>query len=134
MPWLCAYSGTRVGEMAQLRKLDIKQEGGFWIITIAHEAVTQKRKATWDIPLHPHLVEMGFLEFVKGQWPAGQNDPAPALCGLCMLPMWRGVQMHFYRGATGLISGLLLLPLGVFLAGNEILAEGPPQPWFCRAY
>jgi integrase len=65
VPWLCAYTGTRVGEMAQLRKQDIKQEDGFWIITIAHEAATQKRKATWDIPIHPHLIEMGFVEFVQ---------------------------------------------------------------------
>jgi integrase len=65
VPWLCAYSGTRVGEMAQLRKQDIKQENGTWIITISHEAGTQKRKATWSIPLHPHLIEMGFLEFVQ---------------------------------------------------------------------
>jgi integrase len=65
VPWLCAYSGTRVGEMAQLRKQDIAQGNGIWTITISHEAGTQKRKATWNIPLHPHLIEMGFLEFVR---------------------------------------------------------------------
>lgn len=65
VPWLCAYSGTRVGEMAQLRKEDVKQEKGYWVVTITHEAGTNKRKATWDVPVHPHLIEMGFLEFVK---------------------------------------------------------------------
>jgi integrase len=27
VPWLCAYTGARVGEIAQLRKEDIRQEG-----------------------------------------------------------------------------------------------------------
>lgn len=63
-PWLMAYSGVRVGEVAQLRKEDVGEHQGHPAITISHEAGTTKTKATWTIPLHPHLIELGFLEFV----------------------------------------------------------------------
>lgn len=65
VPWLCAYSGARLGEMVQLRKEDLRQEGEDWIITITPEAGTVKGKESREVPLHPHLVEMGFPEFVR---------------------------------------------------------------------
>jgi hypothetical protein len=34
VPWLCAYTGARVGEMSQLRKQDIRREGKSWVATI----------------------------------------------------------------------------------------------------
>lgn len=65
VPWLCAYSGSRVGEMVQLRKEDIRREGEEWIMSVTPEAGTVKGKEQRDIPLHPHLIEMGFAEFVE---------------------------------------------------------------------
>src|ERR1700733_10616485 len=42
-PWLCAYTGARVGEIVQLRKQDIRfAEDGWIIITITPEAGTGK--------------------------------------------------------------------------------------------
>jgi integrase len=78
VPWLMAYTGTRVGEMAQLRKQDVRLKGERWAIKVAHEAGTVKTKDEWQIPLHHHLIEQGFLEFVKGA-PAGHLflDPKP---------------------------------------------------------
>jgi len=71
VPWLCAYTGARVGEIAQLRKQDVRREplangveGGEWVITITPEAGAVKNKEAREVPLHPHLVEMGFPEFV----------------------------------------------------------------------
>lgn len=64
LPWLCAYSGARVGEMTQLRKQDLRQENGLWIIKITPEAGTVKDGDFRDVPLHPHLVEQGFPDFV----------------------------------------------------------------------
>jgi integrase len=66
VPWLCAYTGARVGEMVQLRKQDVQQEGGVWIVTISPDAVTVKDNNLRKVPLHPHLVEQGFPEFVEG--------------------------------------------------------------------
>ncbi|MBZ9705695.1 site-specific integrase [Mesorhizobium sp. ESP7-2] len=65
VPWLCAYTGARVGEIVQLRKEDVRQEGKHWIITITPEAGTVKDKERREVPLHPHLVETGFPAFVK---------------------------------------------------------------------
>lgn len=65
VPWLCAYTGSRVGEMVQLRKEDIRDEDGHWIITITPEAGTVKGKERRDVPIHAHLVELGFVEFVR---------------------------------------------------------------------
>ncbi|MGR9206996.1 DUF6538 domain-containing protein [Rhizobium leguminosarum] len=65
IPWLCAYTGARVGEMVQLRKQDIREEDGLWIIKITPEAGTVKDAEYRDVPLHEHLVEMGFPTFVS---------------------------------------------------------------------
>lgn len=64
VPWLCAYTGARVGEMVQLRKEDIRQEGNLWVLRITPEAGTVKSKAVREVVLHTHLVEMGFPMFV----------------------------------------------------------------------
>ncbi len=64
VPWLCAYTGARVGELVQLRRQDVRQEGGLWVITITPEAGTVKDKELREVVLHDHLVEMGFPEFV----------------------------------------------------------------------
>jgi integrase len=65
VPWLLAYTGTRVGEVAQLRKCDVVKFDGHWAISVSKEAGTVKTKGSWHIPLHPHLIEQGFLAFVE---------------------------------------------------------------------
>lgn len=63
IPWLCAHTGARVGEMVQLRKRDVILEGGVWTLVITPDAGTVKTGKVRRIPLHPQLVEMGFPEF-----------------------------------------------------------------------
>jgi integrase len=65
LPWLCAYSGARVGEIAQLRKQDIQLHDGVWLMWITPEAGSTKNGAPRFVAIHPHLVEQGFLDFVK---------------------------------------------------------------------
>ncbi|ABC89065.1 putative recombinase protein, phage integrase family [Rhizobium etli CFN 42] len=65
VPWLCAYTGARVGEMVQLRKQDLRAEAGIWIIKITPEAGTVKDAEFREVPLHPHLIEQGFPEFIS---------------------------------------------------------------------
>ena len=66
LPWLCAYTGARVGEMAQLRSEDIaKTDTGIWYINITPEAGSQKARTSRQVPLHPHLIEQGFLQAVS---------------------------------------------------------------------
>jgi integrase len=63
--WLCAYTGARLGEVVQLRKQDVRREGKWWFIRITPEAGTVKTNEARDVPLHPHLVELGFPAFVS---------------------------------------------------------------------
>lgn len=65
VPWLCAYTGARLGEMAQLRKQDFRQDGDHWVIHITADAGTVKTDEARDVVLHQHLVDEGFVQFVK---------------------------------------------------------------------
>lgn len=77
LPWLCAYSGARVGELAQLRTKDVRQEDGVWALNITPEAGAVKTKEARLVPLHPHLIEQGFVDMVR-KLPEGPifYDPA----------------------------------------------------------
>ncbi|HWM47687.1 MAG TPA: recombinase XerD [Xanthobacteraceae bacterium] len=86
VPWLCAYTGGRVGELAQLRKEDIRREGKHWVATITPEAGTVKNNEARDVVLHPHLVELGFIEFVK-RAPKGHLFLRPASSGDVLGPL-----------------------------------------------
>lgn len=65
VPWLCAYSGARVVEMIQLRKQDIRHEAGSWVIRLTPEAGGIKAHEFRDVPVHEHLIALGFPAFVK---------------------------------------------------------------------
>lgn len=69
VPWVCAYSGARVGEIVQLRKEDIRQVGSLWVMTITPEAGTVKDKEVREVVLHDHLIAQGFLTFVASASP-----------------------------------------------------------------
>jgi len=63
LPWLCAYSGARPGEIAQLRGVDIEQRGHVH----APEAGTIKTGKARTVPIHAHVIEQGFLSFVRAR-------------------------------------------------------------------
>lgn len=65
VPWICAYTGARAGEITQLRKEDFQREHGVDFIVITPEAGSVKSGQYRRAPLHPHLIEIGLLEFVK---------------------------------------------------------------------
>jgi integrase len=69
VPWLCAYTGARVGELAQLRKEDVQREGKHWMIVITPDAGTVKTNEARTVVLHPHLIELGFIKFVQAATP-----------------------------------------------------------------
>ncbi len=64
VPWLCAYTGARPGEIAQLRASDVIQEDGIWALRITPEAGPVKGREPRVVPLHDDLIERGFLDFV----------------------------------------------------------------------
>jgi integrase len=65
VPWLCAYTGARVNEMTQLRREDVYEVEGIWVLHVTPEAGSTKDGKARDVPVHSHLVEQGFLEVVK---------------------------------------------------------------------
>ena len=75
-PWLAAYSGARMGELTQLRGVDVVEGAGTHAIKISPEAGTTKTGKSRTVPLHDHLIAQGFLAFVKanGSGPLFYNE------------------------------------------------------------
>jgi integrase len=69
VPFLCAYTGCRVGEATQLRACDVElREGPFGlyrVMKVTPAAGTVKGRKARTVPIHEHLVEQGFPEFVQ---------------------------------------------------------------------
>jgi hypothetical protein len=51
VPWLCAYSGARAGEITQLRGQDIQHVDGVWVMVLMPEAGTVKTGEARTVPL-----------------------------------------------------------------------------------
>lgn len=64
LPWLAAFTGARIGELAQLRKEDVCKRDGIHFLLLTPEAGTIKSGQFREVPLHPQLIELGFLKFV----------------------------------------------------------------------
>jgi integrase len=81
-----------VNEITQLRKQDIRQVEGIWVFHITPEAGRVKTGGFRDVPIHPHLIEMGVLEFVKDHR-AGPlfYDPARGRGGSAANPPYKKV-------------------------------------------
>ena len=79
VPWLCAYSGARSGEITQLRGIDVEDRKGLYVMKLTPEAGTIKTGKSRVVPIHEHLVAQGFLEMVKqvGKGALFYNDKTP---------------------------------------------------------
>lgn len=65
IPWLCAYLGARISEVSQLRGSDVQQMDDMWVVSIGPDDRRTRRNRARYIPIHPHLIDQGFLDFVK---------------------------------------------------------------------
>lgn len=65
IPLLCAFTGARVTELAQLRKEDFRMEGNRWVIRITPDASSVKSGEYRDVPLHRQVIALGFFDFVN---------------------------------------------------------------------
>ncbi len=99
---------ARVGEIAQLRKDDVRQDGGLWTLTITPEAGTVKTDEARTIPLHPHLVALGFPEFVR-QAPTGHLFLRPAKNGDVLGPL-QGVKNRLAEFARAIVPDRNVAP------------------------
>jgi integrase len=77
VPWVCAYTGARSGEITQLRGVDVIKQDSINAIRITPEAGPVKTRQARLVPLHSDLIEQGFLSFVarKGKGPLFYNPP-----------------------------------------------------------
>jgi integrase len=64
---LCAYTGARAGEMTQLRREDIQKTGEVYFAHLIPSAGTIKSGRARTVPLHEHLIELGFIAFVMAR-------------------------------------------------------------------
>jgi integrase len=66
LPALGLYAGCRIKEASQLHLADVRQVDGVWVLDI-NEATPDKtlknKQSRRQVPLHPRLVEMGFLTY-----------------------------------------------------------------------
>jgi integrase len=67
VPWICAYTGARAGEITQLRGKDVIERDGVRAIRITPEAGTNKTKQARAAPIHEHLIAQGLLDYVKSR-------------------------------------------------------------------
>lgn len=79
VPWLCAYSGARPGEITQLRGIDIEDRKGLFVMRLTPDAGTIKTAKPRTVPIHEHLIAQGFIEMVKqvGKGALFYNDKTP---------------------------------------------------------
>jgi integrase len=94
VPWICAYTGARVNEITSLLPSDVRPdpETGIWCIYLRPEMT----KGDYEriIPVHSHLIEQEFLDFVakrdKARLPLFY-DPKRAQGGENANPQWQKV-------------------------------------------
>jgi integrase len=67
VPWICAYTGARAGEITQMRGQDVVERDGISALRITPEAGSVKTKEARTVPIHEHLIEQGFLGYVQSK-------------------------------------------------------------------
>ena len=68
LPLLSLHSGMRMNEICCIQPKNINQEDGVWMMTITDEDDEKSVKTEAGIrrvPIHPKLIDLGFLDFVK---------------------------------------------------------------------
>jgi len=63
VPWVCAYTGARPGEVCQLRRHDFIEIDGVKCIALLPDAGTIKTGHFRHVPLHPDLLAQGLWTF-----------------------------------------------------------------------
>lgn len=81
IPLVIAHQGARLEEVSQLKITDVFEIGGIWCITIRGGGGrrVKNRNAYRTLPIHPLLVELGFVEYVKRMKAAGKVRVFPRL-------------------------------------------------------
>lgn len=68
VPLMFYYTGARAEEICQLYVADLMQQDGVWFFRVAESREDQSvknRSSNRDIPVHPHLLALGLLDYVR---------------------------------------------------------------------
>ena len=108
VPWLCAFTGGRVGELAQLRREDVTQRDGHWVVRITPEAGTVKTNEAREIVLHRQVVALGFPAFVMDA-PEGHLFLKPSATGDVLGPL-QGLKNRLVEFSRALVPDADVAP------------------------
>ena len=68
IPLLAYYTGARSQELGQLEASDVRESEGIFYISFnidGSDKFLKNRSSHRDIPIHPHLIELGFVEYAR---------------------------------------------------------------------
>ena len=79
IPLICRYTGARLNEVGQLLTADIMQKDGVWCFNFRRgEGQSLKNNSSVRyVPIHHHLIDLGFLEYVQGTTTQRLFDKVP---------------------------------------------------------
>lgn len=68
VPMLCMLGGLRLDEACQLYKEDVRDIDGIWCLDVngSKDKKIKNSSSNRMIPIHPKLIDMGFLKYVEG--------------------------------------------------------------------
>lgn len=82
IPLLGAFTGARLGELCQLRAVDVQAIEGVDVLVLTDDGEGQSIKSAAGhrtVPIHSELKRLGFLEYAKAAKEAGHNSLWPHL-------------------------------------------------------
>jgi integrase len=81
LPLLGLFHGNRLEEFAQLRRSDVGQADGVWYLRITDDDGRQLKnvQSRRSVPLHPELINVGFIDYVEKVAPQPRQQIFPEL-------------------------------------------------------
>ncbi|MGY8710529.1 hypothetical protein RAD16_32740 [Bradyrhizobium sp. 18BD] len=92
LPWLCAYSGARVNEITSLLPSDVMPDATSGIMCMVIKPSIEKTSQWRTVPIHSHVIEQGFLDYVEQRRKLGKPlfyDPARGRGGKVANPQYK---------------------------------------------
>jgi len=82
IPLMGIYTGTRLGELCQLRTADVREVEGIPVLVLTNEGEGQSIKSDAghrSVPIHSELIRLGFLKYVEAIKAKGSDSLWPSL-------------------------------------------------------
>jgi integrase len=83
LPLLGLYGGCRIGEVSQLHLADVRKVRSVWVLDLREDTIDKKLKndvaSVRQIPIHPVVIEKGFLAYCDALRLAGFKRVFPEL-------------------------------------------------------